>query len=276
MSKVVVTGGSGWIGTAVCKELRKRRHQAIPFDKSTGDDVTNVQQVDEAVRGSDHVIHLAGVLGTHELFDRPGTAVDVNVQGSLNVIQACDLYDVGLTKVIIPFVNPSIYAATHRCAYDLSEAYRKSKRLRVSYVRPFNAFGPGQAYGDGHPQKIIPTFAVAAWEGKPLPVWGDGSLWVDLVHVDDIARMFVDAIPFDKGEQFDAGTGVAHSVKEIAETVIKMTGSDSKIKHLAPRDGEREVSTVDDVADSSTWGQLDWHPEFSWESLEETVLSYRP
>lgn len=274
--RVLVTGGSGWIGSATSKALEARGHEPISFDRHTGDDVRDEVQVKEAVGSVDHVIHLAGVLGTHELFADPKSAVEANVMGALNVTLACATLDVPLTEITMPRVNPSLYAATKACAMDIALAYKEAGRLRCSFVRAYNAYGPGQAYGGDHPQKILPTFATKGWAGEPLPVWGDGSLWTDLVHVDDVARMLVEAMAFEDGEVFDAGSGYPQTVIEVARKVIDLTGGRSHIQHNPPRVGERRHSTEADVARGEGWELLSgWRPVFDPERFAEAVESYR-
>lgn len=275
--RVLVTGGSGWIGQATCRALAHSGHDAVEFDRSSGHDVRDATSVDQAVAAVDHVIHLAGLLGTHELFDRPHDAATVNVLGSLNVTEACSRHEVGLTEVTMPRVNPSLYAATKACAMDIALAYHAAGRLRVSFVRAYNAYGPGQAYGGDHPQKIVPTFASRGWAGEPLPVWGDGQLLTDLVHVDDVARMLVEAMPHGDGQTFDAGTGYAQPVLAVAEKVIELTGGRSKVDFLPHRPGERLVSTDADYAHRREgWDLLGgWHPVFDPERFAEAVESYR-
>lgn len=289
--KVLVTGGSGWIGQATVNELLAHDMDVVTFDRTPGPysaligmdgkpaslDVTNEKHVFAAVEGVDHVIHLAGVLGTHELLRDVKRAVEVNVMGSLHVTHACAKYGVGLTEITMPRVNPSVYAATKSAAMDLALALQASGDLRCSFVRAYNAYGPGQAYGGDHPQKIIPTFASRAWRGLPLPVWGDGMLWVDLVHVCDVARMLVAAIDYDHGEIFDAGTGYVQTVLEVARKVISLTGNHSEIEHLPPRPGEREVSTELDIARGEGWELLGgWRPIFDPQQFEAAVDSYKP
>lgn len=275
--RVLVTGGSGWIGQATCRQLDERGHEVVTFDRHDGLDILDRDDVNEYVDESDHVIHLAGVLGTHELFERPYEAVAVNIEGSLNITQACSMYGVGLTEITMPRVNPSLYAATKGAAMDIALAYVEAGRLKASFVRAYNAYGPGQAYGGDHPQKIIPTFASRGWRGQDLPMWGDGSLITDLVHVDDVARMLVEAIAFGGGEVFDAGTGYPQPVKAVAERVIELTGGRSKIHQLPPRPGERRVSTDADFASGEGWDLLGgWRPVFDPIRFEEAVRSYRP
>jgi len=275
--KVLITGGSGWIGRATTERLRVEGHEPLSFDRSGGLDVTVRDDVYESVADVDHVIHLAGLLGTHELLDQAERAFEVNVLGSLHVTTACVKYGVGLTQITMPRVNPSLYAATKACAMDTSEAYRHSGDLRVSYVRAYNAYGPGQAYGGDHPQKIVPSFSTAGWLGEPLSIWGSGSLHVDLVHVDDVARVLVAAMKFGDGQVFDAGTGYVQDVLSVARDIIQITGGRSRIQHLPRRKGERTRSTEKDVAHGQGWDLLHgWHPVFDHDRFVEAVKSYRP
>lgn len=282
--RVLVTGSSGWIGRATCAQLVRRGHTVASFDRRDGRDISRPDDIGSAIAEVDHVIHLAGVLGTHELLSDPVGAVEINVLGSLHVTLACLEHDVGLTEITMPRVNPSLYAATKACAMDLAEAYRHAEKLRVSYVRAYNAYGPGQAQGGDHPQKIIPTFATRAWRAEPLPIWGTGLLLCDLVHVDDIARCLVEAMYFTDGQVFDAGTGYAQTVREVAARVLRVVEQagghrvalSSDIEWLAPRPGERETTTEADVARGAGWELLDgWHPTFDPRRFEEAVLSYR-
>jgi UDP-glucose 4-epimerase len=276
--KVLITGGSGWIGSATAKLLQERGHEPISYDRRNGFNVLDVNKLDEMVAGVDHVIHLAGMLGTHELLNTPLQAVNVNVIGGMNVINACVHHDVSLTEITMPRVNPSIYAATKACAMDLALAFLDAGQLRANFVCAYNAYGPGQAYGGDHPQKILPTFASHAWAGKALPVWGDGSLWVDLVHVDDVARMLVEAMgqPGD-GQVYDAGSSYPQTVVAVARAVNEWTGNDGGIDYLPPRKGERGSSTDADIAQGAGWDRLGgWRPVFDPERFHAAIDSYNP
>lgn len=274
--KVLVTGGAGWIGQATIRALEARGHESVIFDRTHSGDIRDAEAVDMAVARVDHVIHLAGVLGTHELFEHAGEAVTVNVLGGLNIVTACVTFEKGLTEITMPRVNPSLYAATKACAMDIARAYVDAGMLRASFVRAYNAYGPGQAYGGDHPQKIVPTFASKAWADEALPVWGDGQLATDLVHVDDVARMLVEAMDHGDGVCFDAGSGHLQRVIDVANTVIEIVGK-GKVEHLQPRLGERKVSTPDDVAKGEGWDRLNgWRPVFDPQRFVEAVNSYKP
>lgn len=265
---VAVTGGSGFIGSAVVRELDKRGFTSKVLDLHTGHDIRFLSFLGQV----DAVIHLAGMLGTHELFDRVREAVYVNIEGTVNVLAAAQRAHARYVGITMPAVFPSIYTATKVGAAAMERAYHHTHGVPVSRVRAFNAFGPGQKHGPGHPQKIIPTFATLAWQGRPIPIWGDGEQTVDLIHVDDIARMLVDALAHGDDVTFDGGTGIALSVNEVAAMVLTMTGSKAGIEYLPMRRGEIPTHIV---ATGEGWDRLDWKPGLNLDQLEETVASYR-
>lgn len=268
--RVAVTGGSGFIGSAVVRRLTDEGHAAVIIDKSRGTDVRHPHDVVRMLDGCDACIHLAGLLGTAELFDDAERAIEANVGGTLNVLRACEQTGAGYVGITMPTVFPSIYTATKLAATHMATAWHHAYGLRVSHVRAFNVFGPGQKFGHGHPQKILPTFATYAWRGEPIPIWGDGTQTVDLIHVADVARMLVDAIGHGDDVTFDAGCGVARSVNEVAATVLDLTGSHAGCAYLPMRRGEVATHIV---ATGEGWERLSWRPEPT--PLAATVEWYR-
>lgn len=277
--RILVTGGSGFLGAATVRAGEAAGHEMMLFDRIVGLDITSPKLLRDAFHDvePDHVIHLAGVLGTHELFDDPHMAVDVNVHGTLNILEACAKHGAGYTAITMPPVFDSVYTATKVCADRLATAWHKSMGLRTSKVVAFNAYGPAQKFGPGHPQKIIPTFATLAWQGKPIPIWGDGEQTVDLIDDASIGQMLIDATQFGDDETFDAGTGYAMTVNEVAEFVDKVvaeeTGTHVAAQYLPMRRGETPTHIV---AEGRGWDLLGWQPRMDWAALRATIRAYRP
>lgn len=267
--KIAITGGGGFIGHATRLYAQELGHEVWTFDRADGHDILGDL---DGLKGADTVIHLAGLLGTHELFTTVQDAIDVNITGSYRVMEWCIANNASYVGITMPDAFPSIYTATKIATQRLATALYHSRGLRVSHVRAFNAYGPGQKHGPGHPQKIIPTFATAAWRNEPIPVWGDGTQTVDLIHVDDIARILVAATGVTSNRVIDAGTGTALTVNQVADYVIKTTKSLGGVKYFPMRDGE-EPTTI--VAKGQGWGFLDFTPRFQWEDLGATVRWYR-
>jgi UDP-glucose 4-epimerase len=272
---ITVTGGSGFIGTPIVDLLRREGHDVTSFDLADGNDVTK-----DTLPYSNVVIHLAGVLGTAELFDTPQEAVRVNIGGSLNILEQCKKQQAAYIGITMPDVFPSVYTATKVASQRLATAYAH-EGLTVGHVKAYNAFGKGQKHGPGHPQKIIPTFATKGWANEPIPIWGSGNQLVDLIHVDDLAIIFRRAVNWTQKRDdaksnglayrndaiFEGGCGQSMRVIQIAEMVRNITGSGKDFERLPMRAGEIET-------------QLQCKPElkfgFSEARLREVVDSYKP
>lgn len=263
--KIAVTGGNGFIGKAVIAKANEMGHEAWSFDRADGNDVLGNL---DSLNGAEAVIHLAGVLGTHELFEDPEHAVDVNITGSLRVMQHCISENAFYVQITMPDVFPSIYTATKVATQRLAGALAHSRKLRHTDVVAYNAFGPGQAFGPGHPQKIIPTFALAGWRNEPIPVWGDGTQTVDLVHVDTVAEVLLRAATEQKpGERLHAGSSFKMTVMDVARFVEDHTKSRGGILLLPMRDGEIPTEIVSPVSLGLSLDKLretiEWYRQFA-------------
>lgn len=268
MTSVVVTGSRGFLGRAVCTRLMQLGHTPVGYDLPAHD-------VRRPVRlgGAAHVIHLAGLLGTDELFDAVHDAIDVNITGTVRVLEACRQEGAAYTGITMPDVFPSVYTATKVAASAFERAFHHAYRVPVSRVRAFNAYGAGQRYGPGYPRKIIPVFSTMAWLGQPIPVYGDGEQTVDLIHANDLARMLTDAMRFGQDVTFDGGTGKPLTVNQVAQLVLEVTGSRGGVEYLPQRRGEVHTFIA---AKGTGWGLLGWHPRFSESQFAAAVESYKP
>ncbi len=216
------------------------------------------------------MIHLAGVLGTAELFQTPELAIKANVEGTCRILQACTDLNLHYVGITMPAVWYNVYQATKKAARELAIAWHMHMNVPICHVRAFNVFGPGQKTRPV--QKIIPTFADRAWRGEPIPIWGDGNQRIDLIYVDDVARVLVDALAYGDNEVFDAGTGKPMTVNEVARRILGVTGSPSTLEYLPMRKGEHKI---DIFATGEGWEKLGWSPTFDEHDFASTVEWYR-
>ncbi len=268
---IAITGSAGFIGTAVTRLLETQGVTVVGIDRRNGHDILD-HDLREVVEGADTVIHLAGILGTAELFDTVDEAIAVNITGTLRVLEACRDVNAGYVGITMHEVFPSIYTATKLASQRFGSAFHNAYGVPVSHVRAFNAYGAGQAHGPGHPRKIIPALACEGWAGKPLTIWGDGSQTVDLIHTDELARVLVEAAYIGDDSIIDAGTGHAVTVNDVASRVLDVTGSTASIEHHPMRRGEI-ASYI--CSRGLGWDRLTRPPAWEPELLDETIQAYK-
>jgi UDP-glucose 4-epimerase len=297
INTVLVTGGSGFIGSYVVDRLLSDGIEVVSFDHTHGPgnlptgatrylgDIRNAEAVTEAMAHVDGFVHLAGVLGTQETISNPKPAIMTNIEGGLNVLEAAAQYGVpGVNIAVGNHWEQNPYSISKSTVERMCRMFNAYRGTNVSVVRALNAYGPRQSvaepYGRSKVRKIIPSFVMRALHGDPIEVYGDGSQIMDMVHVRDVANFLVDALVVtdEDGEistTIEAGTGLDTTVRQIAEAVIEEVGQ-GEISYLPLRPGETPGAVV--KADVSTHRSLYSHPyEFQTlpNGLAETVAFYR-
>lgn len=272
--KVLVTGGNGFIGGYVAEELFRRGYTPIIFDRYKRDtdfiagniflgDITSPVDCTEAMAHCDAFIHLAAVLGTQETIDNPTPAATTNILGGLNVLDGAAQYRVpGVYIGVGNHWMNNTYSITKTCIERFIDMYNKHRGTCINIVRAMNAYGPGQVpaapYGPAKVRKITPSFVCRALRNDDIEIYGDGSQVSDMVYVKDVAFALVNSMELACGSQHhepaECGPPFNNTVNEVAELVIELTGSASRIIHLPMRPGEIPNSTVS--ADTSTLEDL--------------------
>lgn len=281
----LVTGGGGFIGGCLLRILKERGYRVTCLDISNRNlprgtplikgDILDKKAVEKAMKGKDIVFHLAGILGTAELQYLAVEAVGANVIGALNIFNAAVK---NKTKVVLvskpnPWLNT--YSITKEAADKFCKMYQRDFGLKAMTVKWFSVYGPAQKhYGV---RKAVPTFIVAALQGQPLEIYGNGKQYADFVYLDDTVNATVDLSESSKayGKTFEIGSGKGTTPIKIAKMIIKLSGSKSKIKHIPMRLGEDPNTRV--VANLSQIRRvIDYKPKTKLnEGLKITIDYYR-
>jgi len=281
--KVLVTGASGFIGGHLVEELPRQGHEVIAFDKKTSDRVSSEEFVkgdiisfnfDEILEDTDVVFHLAGLLGTTELFHRIIEAERVNVLGTLNLLES--MRKKGVRQIIFtskPNVwKHNVYTITKENCERYLEMYQEIYGFRVVITRPFNVYGPREYLTEY--RKAIPYFIVAALTNKPLEVFGDGEQTMDAIYVSDAVKALTLCIEKSPEETVEIGSSEPIKVKALAKKTIEITNSKSEVLYKPMRKGETSPQYI--CANGNMEQLLGFKPMIGLEEgLKKTVEWYR-
>ncbi len=272
--KIVVTGGAGFIGShlvdrclsaghavVVIDDLSRGRRQAVhPAAKLSVLDIRSAQLAELfRVERPDVVIHFAAQPEVRRSVDDPLLDADVNVLGSLNLLQCCRRFEV--SRVIYASSGGAAYGDTDRLPTAEDHPLRPASPYGISKVtveyylacwpdlrgialRYANVYGPRQnPTGDGG---VVAIFSHRLLRGQPVSINGDGRQTRDYVYVDDVveAGMAALARPESTGV-VNIGTGVETSVTELLERLQAVIGTRATAHHGPPRPGEQRRSALD-------------------------------
>jgi UDP-glucuronate 4-epimerase len=287
--KILVTGGAGFIGSSLCEKLIDLNHSVFCLDnfcdfyspkikennistllenknfKLYRNDIRDLSQLDKIFSENNFelLIHLAAMAGVRPSIENPLLYTEVNVNGTLNILEMCRKYHV--KKMIfassssvygnsqkVPFSESdnvdypiSPYAATKKSGELLCYNYHHLYDLSVICLRFFTVYGPKQ-----RPDLAIHKFAKAIIEGKSIPVFGDGSTQRDYTYIDDIIDGITKSINYINNnkvyEIFNLGESQTISLNEMISTIEKHLNLKAikEFKNKQPGDVERTFADI--------------------------------
>lgn len=303
MSRALVTGGAGFIGSALCRRLTATYDVAVIDDLSSGR-VENLDGVDlEFAEGSildkeligelmgevDVVFHLA-CRGVRHSIHQPSTNHEVNATGTLNLLEAArkagvqrfvytSTSEVYGTAVRTPMdeTHPTfphtVYGGAKLAGEAYTRAYHRTYGLATTVIRPFNSFGP-RSHHEGDSGEVIPKFIVRAKNGLPPVIFGDGTQTRDFTYVEDTAEGIALAAENDAltGETINLGSGSEITINALAQVVITALGrNDLSPIFDEPRPGDILRLVADSDLAHTTLG---WKPTTSVEEGVRRLLKW--
>lgn len=231
----------------IADALKDPRVNVFPL----GGDIMHRDILDAAMKDIDGVFHFAALWLLH-CYDYPRSAFEVNIAGTFNVLEA--IANNGVTRLVYsssasvygdaieepmtenhPYNNDTFYGATkiageHMC-HSLYQRYKDTDRhFDYAGLRYMNVYGPRQDYKGAY-IAVIMKMLDKLDKGESPEIYGDGSQAYDFIYVKDCARANVCAMKADVTDEFyNVGTGVRTSIKEVAEMLLELTGSDQQIQ----------------------------------------------
>jgi dTDP-glucose 4,6-dehydratase len=313
--RILITGGAGFIGTNFVRFLRQQRpgwhivnYDALTYAGNPANladlapdphytfvhaDVRDRGAMTTALTGCDAVVHFAAESHVDRSINDSGPFVSTNVLGTQVLLDACRdagsvqrIVHIGTDEVYgsLPLSRPDLrftedsplrpnspYAASKAAADLLVLAHHRTYGMPVIVTRCSNNFGPYQ-----YPEKVIPLFVTHLFDGKKVPLYGDGMNVRDWLHVTDhceaLLRVLDDGRP---GEIYNIGGNNERSNLQLTQTVLGLLGHDQDmIEWVADRPGHDRRYAIDA---SKISAELGWQPGHSaWpEALAETIEWYR-
>jgi len=272
--RYLVTGGEGFIGSRIVERLN-----CESYDKKSGQDLLHYANFSKALKGINVVFHTAAKISVPESQEKPDKYYEVNVTGTDNLAQLKALN----TKIIFSS-SAAVYGEYDRKVSENDKLnpesnYAQNKidgETKISNwngisLRYFNVYGPGQSTEYAG---VISIFIEKALAGEPLIIYGSGNQSRDFVYVADVVDANIAAVSYSGLEQvFNIGSGKSIKLRELAELIIKLCNSDSKIILEKPRHGDLFYSRADV---SKAKNELNWIPKTDLEiGLKKTIEFYK-
>jgi UDP-glucose 4-epimerase len=267
--RVLITGGAGFIGSHLVEHFQGRAEVVVLDNLRSGyrhnldglshtfieGSVTDPAILARAMSAVDLVFHLAAMISVPESMSRPRDCVDINVTGLLHVLEAAA--SAGVKKLVLASSaavygdNPVVpktetmipepkspYAITKLDGEYYLEMFRREGRLNTASLRFFNVFGPRQDPASAY-AAAVPIFIRKALAGEDIVIFGDGGQTRDFIHVRDIIAALVHAATHpDLSGSYNVGYGRSMTVLELAQLVVRLAGSCSRITHQPERPGD--------------------------------------
>ena len=306
MASCLVLGGAGFIGSHLAEALLQAGHRVRIFDRPHLDrlpaflqrgefevftgDFLNPRALTPALEGSEIVFHLVSTTLPKTSNDNPVYDVESNVVGSLRLLELCREH--GVRKVVFTSSGGTVYGVPRSvpiseshptdpiCSYGIHklviekylQLHHRIHGLDYCVVRPANLYGPRQRLDIA--QGAVAVFLDRALRGKPIQIWGDGSVVRDYLYVGDAAEALVKAAAFE-GEPrlFNIGSGAGTSLTQLIQEIERLLGRAVPVEYAAARSLDVPANVLDA---SLARRHLGWAPRTSLaEGLRRTHASMR-
>ncbi len=300
---ILITGGSGFVGSYLCENLINDGHKIIVIDNLlTGSteninnlmdnenfsfiehDVQNHIEIEDKV---DYVLHFASAASPKAYTEHPVNTLKAGSVGTINTLGLAKKHDaeylLASTSEVYgdPLISPqneeywgnvnpngerSMYDEAKRFAEAAVATYSRSYDLKTKIVRIFNTYGPRMQLNDG---RVVTNFIVQALRNENITIYGDGSQTRSFSYVEDTVAGIISLMNSSEYDVFNIGNPNEMTVGQLAEKIIELTDSTSEIKYLElPNDDPKQRKP--DITKAKT--KLNWEPKVNLEEgLTKTI-----
>lgn len=309
MAKYLITGGAGFIGSNIARELVKKKQQVVILDnlfsgrlsnledikdqvEFINGDIRNFETVKKAVAGVDYVLHQAALRGVYQSVKDPQAVNETNITGTLNLLVAArdakvkrfvfasssSVYGLIGNKKNIETLPPkpeSPYALTKLSGEEYCRLFYKIFGLKTISLRYFNVFGPYQNPDDSY-AAVIPIFVKNALNDRPSEIHGTGKQSRDFTYIANVVQANIKAATSSKaifGEAYNIAAGQNTSIIELHNLIQKDVKKNIKPVQKPPRPGDTPRSFAD-ISKANKFLGYDPKVDFA-HGLKNTLLWYK-
>ena len=302
--RILITGGAGFLGSHLCERLLNEGHEVICVDNFFTGSKANIEHLVgnrrfELIRHDitfplflevDQIYNLACPASPVHYQHDPVQTVKTAVHGSINMLGLAKRTDARIFQASTsevygdPEISPqpesylgrvntigprSCYDEGKRCAETLFFDYHRQHNVAIRVARIFNCYGPRMHPHDG---RVVSNFIVQALQGQDITIYGDGSQTRSFCYVDDMIEAFVRLMNQDETNgPVNLGNPGEFTIKQLAEMVLRMTGSKSKlVMHPLPQDDPKQRKPDITLAKKV----LQWEPKVQLEDGLKHVIDY--
>ncbi|MGC9183540.1 NAD-dependent epimerase/dehydratase family protein [Caldisphaera sp.] len=299
---IIVTGGAGFIGSNLIEDILKDDNDAIIIDNlSSGSryninerakliisDVSKYKEIEflEKFKGEEvSIIHLAAIVSVDEVRENPIRGIEVNVNGTSNILELARKLDAYITiassaavygeKEKMPIDEDdekkpiNLYGFTKLMGEEMLLSYIKEYGLKGSALRLFNVYGPKMKKGPY--AGVIQIFIEKLLKNETPIIHGDGKNTRDFIYVKDVTNAFINAIKFKASGIYNIGTGKEITIKELLDVIEKIIGKYKEPIYDEPRknDIKKSVAKIEKAKK-----ELNWEPIYSLEEGLKNTINY--
>ena len=300
---IVITGGSGFVGSYLCEKLINDGHEIIVIDNlltGSTENIKNlmdnenflfvehdVQDHIEIENKVDYVLHFASAASPKAYTEHPVNTLKAGSVGTINTLGLAKKHNaeylLASTSEVYgdPLISPqneeywgnvnpngerSMYDEAKRFAEAAVATYSRSYDLKTKIVRIFNTYGPRMQLNDG---RVVTNFITQALRNENITIYGDGSQTRSFSYVEDTVAGIISLMNSSEYDVFNIGNPTEMTVGELAEKIIELTDSTSEIKYLElPNDDPKQRKP--DITKAKT--KLNWEPKVNLEEgLTKTI-----
>lgn len=305
MKRILITGGAGFIGSHLCKRLLNEGNDIICLDNYFTGSKENIKELIgnthfEMVRHDiikpylaevDEIYNLACPASPIHYQYNPIKTIETSVLGVTNMLK---LADYGNSKILHAStsevygdpemhpqkesywgnVNPigirSCYDEGKRCAETLMMDYHRQHNTRIKIIRIFNTYGPNMSVNDG---RVVSNFIIQALKNEDITIYGDGTQTRSFQYIDDLIEGMIKTMATEDSftGPINLGNPMEYTIKQLAEKVIELTGSKSKICYM-PLPGDDPKQRKPDI--SLAKRTINWEPKVHLEEGLKKTIEY--